>query len=62
MDEEDLEYLNRRVSDELRLAEETRDPTAAGIHGRMALLYADRIAALSEQPEFDPIMQTRLSN
>ena len=62
MGEEDLEYLNRRASEELRLAEEARDPTAAGIHGRMALLYADRIAALSERPDFDPITQTRLGN
>ena len=62
MDEEDLVYLRRRAAEELRLAEDMRDPTAAGIHGRMALLYADRIAALSEHPLFDPIVQTRLSN
>ena len=62
MTESDIEYLHRRAAEELRLAEETRDPTAAGIHERMALLYADRIAALSERPGFDPIVQTRPSN
>ena len=62
MHEEDLEYLRRRAAEELRLAEDKRDLTAAEIHGRMALLYADRIAALSERSAFDPVAQTRLSN
>jgi len=51
MHEDDLEFLNRRAAEELRLAEDTQDLTAAGIHGRMALLYADRIAALTKQPD-----------
>lgn len=62
MDEEDLEYLNRRAAEELRLAQDKRDPTAAAIHQRMALLYADRIAALSEWPDVDPVAQMQQSN
>ena len=62
MTESDIEFLGRRAAEEQRLAEETSDPNAAAIHRRMALLYADRIAALSERPDFDPIVQTRLKN
>lgn len=58
--EEDLEYLRRRAAQELRLAEDISDPKAAGIHERMALLYADQIAGLSERLESDPIVQTTL--
>ena len=57
--ESDIEYLHRRAAEELRLAESTNDSDAAAIHGRMALLYADRIAALNDHPQFDPIVQTR---
>ena len=57
----DLDYLRQRAAEELTLAEECDDPRTAAIHRRMASLYADRVAALSEHPDFDPIVQTRLS-
>ncbi len=59
MTESDIEYLHRRAAEELRLANETKDPNAAAIHRRMVALYTDRIAALNDHPGFDPIVQTR---
>lgn len=60
MAESDLEYLQRRAGEEAQLANEAGDPAIATIHRRMATLYADRVATLSENPDFDPIVQLRL--
>ncbi len=59
MDESDLDYLRRRASEEEARAAESTDPTAAAIHRRLATLYADRVTAMSDNPGFDPIEQTR---
>lgn len=59
--ESEIEYLHRRAAEELRLAEAAEDSNAAAIHERMALLYADRIAALNADPELDPTFQAPLA-
>lgn len=59
MRESDLEYLRRRAAEEERCAAEATDARAAAIHRRMAILYADRVATLSDNPDFDPIAQLR---
>ncbi len=56
MRESNLDYLRRRADEEERRAEEATDPRIAGIHRRMATLYADRVEALTDNPDFDPIM------
>ena len=60
MTESSLHYLRRRAGEEKLRAEECTDPKVAAIHARMAVLYADRVAALIDNPEFDPIIQTRV--
>lgn len=57
--ESDLDYLRRRAAEEERRAEESADARTAAIHRRLATLYADRVAALSDNPDFDPIVQLR---
>lgn len=57
--ESDLDYLRRRAAEEEQRAADAADPHTAAIHARMAALYADRVAALSEHPDFDPIEQVR---
>lgn len=59
MPETDLEYLRRRAAEEARRAAEAEDARTGAIHARMAALYADRVAALSDNPDFDPIMHVR---
>ena len=57
--ESNLDYLRRRAAEEAQRGETCKEPKIAAIHRRMAELYADRVAALSDNPEFDPIIQTR---
>ncbi len=59
MTESDIEFLDRRAAEELQQAEQASDLAAAAIHRRMAALYADRAASLSELSNFDPIVQTK---
>ncbi len=59
MIESDLEYLRRRSSEEEQRAAEVEDPHIAAIHARLAGLYADRVTALADNPDFDPIDQLR---
>ena len=60
MTESNLDYLRRRAAEESLRVEECVDPKAAAIHARMAVLYADRVAAMIDNPDFDPIIQTRI--
>ena len=60
MTDSSLIYLQRRAAEETRRAEDCADHKVAAIHARMAALYADRVAALIDNPEFDPIIQTRV--
>ncbi|MEO7814690.1 MAG: hypothetical protein ABIR87_04515 [Sphingomicrobium sp.] len=60
MTESNLEYLRRRADEEKLRVKECTDPKAAAIHARMAVLYADRVAAMIDNPDFDPIIQTRV--
>lgn len=57
--ESDLDYLRRRAAEEERRSEEAMDERTAAIHRRMATLYADRVSALTDNPDFDPIMHLR---
>lgn len=57
--ETDREYLRRRAAEEEQRAADSPDARVANIHRRMAVLYADRVAALSDNPDFDPIVQVR---
>lgn len=57
--ESDVDYLRRRAVEEQQRAAEASDDRIASIHARMAALYADRAAALDENPDFDPIVQIR---
>ena len=60
MTESNLDYLRRRAAEENRRVSACDDPKVAAIHARMASLYADRVAALIDNPDFDPIIQTRV--
>ena len=60
MTESSLDYLRRRAAEEKLRAEECTEPKVAAIHARMAVLYADRVAAMIDNPDFDPIFQTRI--
>lgn len=62
MTESDIEFLGRRAAEELQHAERASDMAAAAIHRRMATLYADRLASISEHSNFDPIVQTKLDS
>ncbi|MCY7279834.1 MAG: hypothetical protein LH610_02880 [Sphingomonas bacterium] len=59
MAESDIVYLKRRAAEEAQRAQDAGDAAIAAIHRRMADLYADRVAALIENPDFDPILQVR---
>ena len=59
MIESDLEYLRRRAAEELQRAKDCKDRKVASVHRRLAELYADRAAAMSDNPGFDPIVITR---
>lgn len=58
--ESNLDYLRRRAAEEAQRGEACKEAKIAAIHRRMAELYADRVAALSDTPDFDPIIQTRV--
>ena len=62
MIESDIDYLRRRAAEEELRAIDAGDPAVADIHRRMAALYVDRVSALTENPDFDPIMATRLND
>ena len=57
--ESNLDYLRRRAAEEAQRGEACTEPNIAAIHRRMGVLYADRVATLSDTPDFDPIIQTR---
>ncbi|MCY7270997.1 MAG: hypothetical protein LH485_02930 [Sphingomonas bacterium] len=59
MAERDIMYLKRRADEEAQRALDTSDTDTAAIHRRMAQLYEDRVAALIDNPDFDPILQVR---
>ncbi len=46
----EIEYLTRRVEQELDLADAARDPTVARVHRQMAALYAEKVAKLRIAP------------
>ena len=58
--ESNLDYLRRRAAEEAQRGESCEEPKTAAIHRRMAELYTDRASALSDNPEFDPIIQLRV--
>ena len=58
--ESNLDYLRRRAAEEAQRGEACKESKIAAIHRRMAELYADRVSALSDNPDFDPIIQMRL--
>ena len=60
MAESNLEYLRRRASEEETRALLSEDSKAAAIHARLAGLYAHRVTALIDNPDFDPIVQMRV--
>ncbi|WP_309602842.1 hypothetical protein [Sphingomonas sp.] len=60
MTESSLDYLRRRAGEEKQRAEQCTEPRVAAIHARLAVLYADRVAVMTDNPEFDPIIQTRI--
>ncbi len=60
MTESSLDYLRRRAAEEQARAEACEEQRVAAIHARMAVLYADRVAAMIDNPDFDPIIQTRV--
>lgn len=60
MTESNLDYLRRRALEEQARAGHCKEPKVAAIHARMAVLYADRVAAMIDNPDFDPIIQTRV--
>jgi len=62
MGESDIDYLRRRAAEEDLRAGEASDEAIAAIHRRMAELYSDRVAALIENPGFDPIISTRITD
>lgn len=62
MAESDLDYLRRRALQEECYAAAATDPRIAAIHQRLSSLYADRVAAMTDNPGFDPIAQTRLKS
>jgi len=55
-----LDYLRRRAMEEKQRAISCKEPKIAAIHQRMAELYADRVSALSDNPDFDPIVHTQV--
>ena len=59
MTESSLDYLRRRALEEQARAEACKEEKVAAIHARLAVLYADRVAAMTDNPDFDPIIQTR---
>jgi len=59
MAESDIDYLMRRAAEEAQRAQDASDAAIAAIHRRMSDLYADRVAALTDNPDFDPILLLR---
>ncbi len=50
MTESEFEYLRRRATEELEIADRSRVPIAAEVHRRLALLYAKRVAKMRTPP------------
>lgn len=48
--ESELEFLLRRATEEVEIADLSRDPVAARIHREMALIYARKVAEYGERP------------
>ncbi len=50
MTETELEFLRRRTTEELEIADGCAIAAAAEVHRRLALLYAQRVAQMREAP------------
>ena len=48
MAESEIDYARRRTAEELDRAERCSDPSAAQIHRRLAILYANMVAELKQ--------------
>ncbi len=50
MTESELEFLRRRTTEELEIADHCPVAVAAEVHRRLALLYANRVAEMRDMP------------
>ena len=55
--ETELDFLLRRATEEIENADLCSDPVAAQIHRRMAVLYANRVAALGHHQHLEIVPQ-----